>query len=192
MPTLLSGGNIFPVGPKLRPGWLGAALRVQKLSWICFLRVLHLPSSWPFPFPDYNFCTAQNTSWHQLGSKPTDLFGVKWKKITNERRKKSKCWKKNIWTFTKWNVLTKRLETGRNLHGICKNKPKITLSTPQIIRSLGWDAAALHMSVCPSFRAGERVYRRQRFMSLRIYPSTSLNSSSFDWVELSFSLPVDI
>lgn len=96
MPTLLSGGNIFPVGPKLRPGWLGAALRVQKLSWICFLRVLHLPSSWPFPFPDYNFCTAQKTSWHQLGSKPTDLFGVKWKKITNERRKKSKCWKKKI------------------------------------------------------------------------------------------------
>lgn len=95
--------------------------------------------------------------------------------------------------FPKLHVLIEGLETGRNIRSVCKNKTQTTLSIPLIIRTLSkrnqqWRA---NVSLYIFQGTAEGILEVEVHVQ-RIYPRVCLNSSAFELVELSFSVPVDI
>lgn len=83
MLTLYCVGNIFPVDPELKSGWLGAVLSTPKLSWISFF----CPLSDPFLFQVivlYNSEHIMTSAW-VIAKRSLWCEG---KKITKERKEK--------------------------------------------------------------------------------------------------------
>lgn len=90
MLTLYCVGNIFPVDPELKSGWLGAVLSASKLSWISFF----CPLSDPFLFQIivlYNSEHIMTSTW-VIAKRSLWCEGKKNNK--GKKRKKSKCRKK--------------------------------------------------------------------------------------------------
>lgn len=74
VPMLFRVSNIFPIDTMC---WKQCYSTKVGLNWFSYGTLFALFLT--LPFPRLQFCLTQKVSWHQLGSKTTDLFGVKWK-----------------------------------------------------------------------------------------------------------------
>lgn len=189
--TLLRVSNIFPVGPELRTSALGAVLHAQKWSWIGFVRVLYLPSSWPLLSPDYSFVW-----YHDISLGQNQQIFLFWSEKIIKKKKMSKSWKKIIiWAFPKLNILTEGLETGRNLQCLQKQPPNYLIYTlnHQDTRQRGNSMATARcadVSLYIFWGTAEGLLEVE-VHAVEDLPQDVLELRS-SWMSWAFSVPVDI